>query len=96
MKQDFIYSVNIIDLVIKKEFDNQIIFFVMTEGVPGKAQKFPAFFQIQAQRDTECEDGLFGRMVVFGRKDFGNQLPVYKTALVYHGCSNVPFSQIQL
>lgn len=41
-EQDFIYNVNIIDLVIEKKFDDQIIFFVLIEGVTGKRQKFGA------------------------------------------------------
>ena len=41
--QYFIYYVNIIDLVIEKELDDQIIFFVLIEGITSKRQKLSAF-----------------------------------------------------
>ena len=41
--QYFIYHVNIIDLVIEKELNDQIIFFVLIEGITGKCQKLSAF-----------------------------------------------------
>ena len=65
MEEYFIYSINFIDLVIKKEFDDQVIFFVMIECISGQTQEFCAFFQVQTQSDAESKYSLFGRMVVF-------------------------------